>query len=136
MMKMISKILVVCLSLVFSLIVSGPAFSALPCSSQMAQMSVKTGSSYQKMHDHQKTQMKECCHSMDCLSFSSATVQTRFYEVEPLALINIVWHVRLPEADHVKALELFHNLKMKQGPPLLLASSYKVHLARTTRQNI
>ncbi len=73
---------------------------------------------------------------MDCLSITSATVQTRFYEVEPFALINIVWPVRQPEVDHVKVLELFHHLKMQQGPPLLLASSYKTYLARTTRQNI
>jgi len=135
-MKTISKILAICLSLVFSLAISGPAFSVSLCNSQSSQMSGQTMPSSNGVHDHNKMVLKKCCQRADCGSFSSATVQTRFYEVEPLALTHIAWHIDVLEDAFAKASTPFYCFKVRQRPPLLLDSSYKAHLARTTRQNI
>ena len=133
---MISKSLAIALSLVFSLLISGPAFSDMSCAGHMMQMSVDHGSGSSGASHHQKMDMKDCCLSVDCRSFSSATVQTRFYEIEPLVLSQFVWNICQIEPRHANVPELFRQRRLQQGPPLSLVSSYKTFLARTTRQNI
>lgn len=136
-MKMISRMLVLLLSVVFSLMVGGPAFSSMSCSHHLMQMQGDAGASVQHGQHHiPDTHMQDCCMKMGCMSSLAGPVPTRFYEVKPIEPLVLSWNGRLFECIPVLRPELFRAYRMQQGPPLLLATAYKAHLARTARQNI
>jgi hypothetical protein len=161
-MRMTSKSLAMFLTFVFSLVLSGPAFSGMDCINHMAHGHMGMGMSHaagsgasQTSHaghtnhsghtSHGEAQLSsvsllqmmipgECCFQTDCVSTPSASAKIRYNDFELIALASRSPVVPVIESSAYPAMELFMQYQVQQGPPLLLASAYKAHLAKTSRQ--
>ena len=133
-MKMISRVLVVCLSLVFSLLVSGPAFSAMACHGHMMRMAGVSGASGVGVDHRAMMKQGKCCQKMGCMSSLHAILQAGYVQPDPVlkAVMGAGWSPLVPAL--IQSPKLFVRYRQQQGPPLLMRTSYKAFQARTGRQ--
>ncbi len=149
----------ICLALVFSLIMSGPAFSRMNCAGHMSSLKMASASQNidqtnshttphshmaghraspiklgQSSKNHHEMQMAECCLSADCQTPPMVKASIRVDVYQPVILVSQSIAVQILENNPLPAPELFERYQMQQGPPLLASSVYKAFLARTTRQ--
>ncbi len=146
------------MAIVFSLVLSGPAFSGMDCSDHMASGMAPGLSGQQMSHDlHQKMMMKghegsgmhlsspdrpllvipgDCCKQVDCLTSPTVAAKIRFDVEGPVLVVHKVRATGPVHPAPLPARELFAQLQNRQGPPLLATRPYRAHLARTTRQHL
>lgn len=156
---MTSKTLAIFLTFVFSLVLSGPAFSGMDCINHMAHGHMGMGMSHaagsgtnQTSHvghtnhtGHGEVQLSsvnllqmmipgECCFQTDCVSTPSVSAKVRSNDFELITLASRSPVVSVIKTTAYPAMELFMQYQVQQGPPLPWASAYKAHLAKTSRQ--
>ena len=145
------------LALVFSLVLSGPAFSAMDCTNHMMPAGAGTGisssghSSMGHQGDHAGHVEKpssiankhfmmgfgECCLSIDCLSDQAAVADQRLNKgLDQILIVRTSLQISVCGHSPAPAQELFARYAQQQGPPLGVATAYKAHLGITTRQII
>lgn len=157
-MRVIHRPVAIFLALVFSLVLSGPAFSGMDCSNHMAPGAADSGKDHQGHHAdgqkadtglpcHGQQQLSsadlhtimvpgDCCQQAECLSAPSVATEMRFDFVKLKQLVSKVKALRF--FDHISplALEMFAQYRVQQRPHLSLPTPWRAHFATTTRQNL